>query len=38
MGNKDGIGISFDKNGNLVVTKWKDNNEVDSTIIIINEK
>lgn len=37
MGNKDGIGISFDSNGNLVISKWKNNNEVDSTIIIIND-
>ncbi len=38
MGNKDGVGISFDSNGNLVISKWRNNTEVESTIIMINEK
>ncbi len=37
MGNKDGIGITFDSNGNLIVSKWRNNTEIDSTIIILND-
>lgn len=36
-GNKHGIGISFDKSGNLIVTKWNNNNEVESKIITFDE-
>ncbi|MCH5300580.1 MAG: hypothetical protein J1E56_04600 [Ruminococcus sp.] len=36
-GNKHGIGITFDQNGNLIVSKWNNNNEVESKIIILGE-
>lgn len=36
-GNKHGIGISFDQNGNLIITKWNNNDEVESKIIILGE-
>ncbi len=36
-GNKNGIGVSFDQNGNLIVSKWKNNVEVESKIILLGE-